>query len=322
MSASSELVSVIIPAYNAADTISETLASVRAQTHRALEIVVVDDGSRDDTYAIARWHASEDARIRVFSQANAGAAAARNRAIAESRGDLIAPIDADDLWRRDKIARQLDTLYRSGRETGLVYTWFAAIDRKGRVTSLRHRPTAEGNVLQKLIRRNIVGNGSSPIIPRKVLQELGGYSAAQPHFCEDYRLYLRIAERYSFAVVQDHLTGYRQRTRSMSNNVLRMLRAHDQVMADFGPRYPQFAQEFHDARGDMIRWLFRKALKAGRLYEAAILCGIAFRTSPRLASRLVLDEAEEWEAGLKLTIGSTFARNAATFLGGAGHYFL
>src|SRR5579863_7666011 len=93
-----ELVTVVIPAYNAAHTIDETLRSARYQTHRNLEILVVDDGSKDATPEVVARHAVIDARIRLIVQENAGVAAARNRGIAEAKSDLIAPLDADDLW--------------------------------------------------------------------------------------------------------------------------------------------------------------------------------------------------------------------------------
>src|SRR5689334_6839377 len=119
------VVGVVIPAYNAAATLDETLCSVRAQTYLTLEIIVVDDGSRDATPEIALRHAAGDRRVRLIRQANAGVAAARNRGIEETRADLVAPIDADDLWAPTKIARQMEVLRRASPETALVYTWSA-----------------------------------------------------------------------------------------------------------------------------------------------------------------------------------------------------
>ena len=325
MSAATELVSVVIPAYNAAETLNETLSSVRAQTHRALDVIIVDDGSRDDTPAIAARHVRDDSRLRLITQKNAGAAVARNHAIAVARGELIAPIDADDLWRPDKIARQLEVLRRSGPKVGLVYTWFASIDRKSRVTSLSHRPEADGDVMRQMCQSNLVGNGSSPLMPKRVLTEVGGYDPQQPHFCEDLSLYLRIAERYRFAVVRDHLTGYRQTTGSMSNRTVEMLRAHDRVLAEFRPRYPQYAAEFDAAHADMVRWLFRKAVKAGKLREARLLYTAALKISTRFAAGLVFDEVEDWDKGLRGRIGSTLTRGVSTAFGGGRRssiYFL
>src|SRR5260370_12794376 len=117
-----DLVTVIIPAFNAARTIDETLRSVRSQTHRRLEILVVDDGSVDATAQIVRSHAAEDRRIRLIQQPNSGVAAARNRAIAEATSDYVAPIDADDLWQPDKIEKQLTRLHPHDEPAALVST--------------------------------------------------------------------------------------------------------------------------------------------------------------------------------------------------------
>ena len=98
MALTAPLVSVIVPAYNAGPFLAATLESVLDQTHRAFEVLVVDDGSTDETATIAAAYAVRDSRIRPLTQANAGVAAARNRGIAEARGEFIAPIDADDIW--------------------------------------------------------------------------------------------------------------------------------------------------------------------------------------------------------------------------------
>ena len=101
-----ELISVVVPVYNAQRTLDETLLSIRSQSYRNIEVLVIDDGSIDISAAIAARHARIDGRIRLIRQANAGVAAARNRGIAEAKGDLIAPIDADDLWTAEKLEKQ------------------------------------------------------------------------------------------------------------------------------------------------------------------------------------------------------------------------
>jgi glycosyltransferase involved in cell wall biosynthesis len=102
------LVSLLIPVYNAAPWLEQTLQSALAQQWPHCEIIVVDDGSRDESVAVARRHAGD--RVRVFTQANAGAAAARNHALREARGDYLQYLDADDLLAPDKIAAQMTTL--------------------------------------------------------------------------------------------------------------------------------------------------------------------------------------------------------------------
>jgi len=106
---STPLVSVIIPAYNATAFLGETLDSVLAQTYPNLEIIVVDDGSTDDTPDLLGSYGD---RIRVLRQANSGQATARNHGAREAHGELLAFLDSDDLWDPDKIARQVELLDR------------------------------------------------------------------------------------------------------------------------------------------------------------------------------------------------------------------
>ena len=103
-------VSVIIPAYNAEDTINAALESVLSQSLSPNEVILVDDGSTDRTAAIIKKYARNDKRIKYIYQKNAGPSAARNRAIDLSKGDYIAFCDADDEWRRGKLARQISFL--------------------------------------------------------------------------------------------------------------------------------------------------------------------------------------------------------------------
>jgi glycosyltransferase involved in cell wall biosynthesis/peptidoglycan/xylan/chitin deacetylase (PgdA/CDA1 family)/SAM-dependent methyltransferase len=270
-----DLVSVVVPAYNASRTIDETLRSIRAQSHANLEILVVDDGSTDATPEIVLRHAALDARIRLIRQPNGGVAAARNRGIAEARGELVALIDADDLWRPDKIARQLQAMAQGGQRIGLVYCWYALIDELSRIISLRHRPTEAGNVLARMCIGNLVGNGSSAMIRRQALLEVGSYDpslrARGAQGCEDHKLHLQIAERYEFAVVPEHLTGYRRTPTNMSSDVMQMLRSYDLVVSEFRPRLPQFAAEFHAGRNYILRWLLTSAVRLRRHREAAVL---------------------------------------------------
>jgi glycosyltransferase involved in cell wall biosynthesis/peptidoglycan/xylan/chitin deacetylase (PgdA/CDA1 family)/SAM-dependent methyltransferase len=287
-----DLVSVIVPAYNAARTIDETLRSVRAQTHANLEILVVDDGSRDATPEVVLRHAALDARIRLIRQPNGGVAAARNRGIAEARGELVAPVDADDLWRPDKIARQVRAMHEAGEQVGLVYCWYALIDERSRIINLRHRPTEEGNVLARMCIGNLVGNGSSALIRRRAVLEVGGYDASLrargAQGCEDHKLHLQIAERYAFGLVPDHLTGYRRTPSNMSSDVMQMLRSYDLVLAEFGARLPQYATEFHAGRNYILRWLLTSAVRLGRKREAAALARILLAHDRRYAAATLL----------------------------------
>jgi glycosyltransferase involved in cell wall biosynthesis len=223
------LVSVVIPAFNAADTIVETLASVSQQTYRNLDIVVVDDGSTDGTGGLVQAYSLRDSRVRLVRKANGGVASARNEGIRWGRGAFIAFIDADDLWHPTKIAKQVPVLLAGGAAMALVYSPFRVIDTHGHVLTSPLRFGVNGWVLYRHFHVNLIGNGSSILVRRDVLDELGGYDprlrAAGAEGCEDLLLQLRIAARYQFGELPEYLVGYRRRPDSMSSNVDQMLRS-------------------------------------------------------------------------------------------------
>lgn len=285
------LVTVIVPAFNAEATIDRTLNSVRVQTHCNLEILVVDDGSADLTAAIVENHAAADPRVRLIRQANAGVAAARNRAIAEARGEFIAPIDADDLWRPTKIEKHLAAMLAGGPKVGLVYAWQIEIDEQDMVISTAHRPRDQGNVFVAMLACNLVGSGSNALMRRHAILEAGAYDpvlrAQNGEGCEDMMLYLRIAERYEFAVVTEHLTGYRRRRDSMSMNFLQMLRSRVLVQSRLRREYPQHARHIDAGYTRMCAWLFRHAVKARDFGSAAILCMKLLMCDPPAGLRIL-----------------------------------
>jgi glycosyltransferase involved in cell wall biosynthesis len=282
-------VTAVVPAYNAGRTLEATLRSVRAQTYRDLEILVVNDGSTDRTGEIAASHAHADRRVRPIAQANAGVASARNRGLAEATGEFVALIDADDLWKPEKIAAQLEVLTRSGRHTGLVYTWFAEIDERGRVLTV-HRPAAEGDVLTDLCVKNIVGHASSPLMRTRDVLDIGGYDpslrARNAQGCEDLDLYLRVAERSHFAVVKSVLTGYRKTRDAMSTDVRQMLRSYDIVIERWIARYPHLKVLAEQGRCDIVEHLLYVALHNRRFGAVAGIYSEFLRYEPRRALAL------------------------------------
>lgn len=262
------LVAAIVPAYNAAETIDETLRSVRSQTYSRLEIVVVDDGSSDDTVRIAKAHASDDPRVRVIQQANGGVAAARNTGILEAAAELIAPVDADDIWAPTKIERQVAAM-RANPQATLCYTWWACIDRRGRVTGYGGRHTAHGRrALEDMCRTNLVGNGSGALMRKDAVLAAGLYDpslrARGAQGCEDYKLYLTLAAMGDVEVVPEFLTGYRILPRNMSSDVAQMCRSHLIVIEEFRAKHPHLAPHLDEGRRLFGRWLVMRALRQMR----------------------------------------------------------
>jgi glycosyltransferase involved in cell wall biosynthesis len=242
------LVSVIVPAYNAELYIGETLLSALRQTYEPLEIIVVDDGSTDRTVEIVRGFMARDQRVKLVQQANSGVAAARNRGLREAQGSLIAPLDADDLWKPTKIERQVACFLAAADNLALVYTWSHNIDEMGGIMRWkRNRPNVEGRAFHHLVEANFIGNGSTPLMRKDYVLEAGGYDPAfraqDAEGCEDWKLYLALAERYDFAAVREPLVGYRQTPGMMSRNLWAMKRAYDLLFDDVRSRHPNLPED-------------------------------------------------------------------------------
>jgi len=281
------LVSVIVPCFNAAATIRETLLSIIRQSYAPMEIIVVDDGSSDTSALIVDQLASTDRRIRLIRQQNQGVAAARNTGILAARGAYVAPIDADDLWGPDKLARQMEVFELCGDTVGVVYTWYAQIDARSRVISLHHRPDDEGQVLGRICRNNFVGNGSSAVMRKRLVDQVGGYDpglrAQGGQGCEDWKLLLQLAAICEFRVIPAHLTGYRSTTSNMSSDTLQMMRSTQLVAAEATRTFPQHEVALRDHVGDTMFGLFERALLAGQHRASAILLAKMFRHDPARA---------------------------------------
>jgi glycosyltransferase involved in cell wall biosynthesis len=242
------LVTVVIPAYNGQQWIERTLASAIAQTYRNIEIVVVDDGSTDQTATIVEQAASRDRRIRLLRQQNSGAPAARNLGIRDALGTLIAPLDADDLWHPEKLARQVATLQASSPKVGLVYCWAVEIDENDLIIPpIRNGSTAAGNVMSELVAKaGIIDSASNPLIRRSYLDTVGGYDSNRTlgtDTAEDWKLYLALAEICEFAVVSAHLVGYRRLTGSMSRKIAKMGQGMELVARWVVEKWPNMPPE-------------------------------------------------------------------------------
>ncbi len=199
------LVSVILPAYNAARFIGAAIDSVLAQTYSRFELIVVDDGSTDHTASILRGYGD---RVRYIYQRNARQAAARNKGLRHATGELMAFIDADDIWLPQKLEKQV-ALFRQNPDLGLVYCSLREIDVEGK--PLRDlRADLRGYVLERVLLGKFSGGGggSTSLIPRRVLETVGDFDINLPP-CEDTDLLWRIASRYPIDYVDEVLVLYR-----------------------------------------------------------------------------------------------------------------
>ena len=251
-------ISVVIPAYNASRLLPATLESVLSQTLKPAEILVIDDGSTDDTSDVAAAYGSP---VRVIRRPNSRQAASRNFGAAEATSEWIAFIDADDLWEKDKLEKQMLAL-EARPEASLCYTARQCFEQHGdelRKTILIPVPPAEG--VREALYRNTTFLPSSVVVRRSTFLASGGFNTRRT-IVEDWDLWLRLLHSgISFAACREPLLLYRMHSGSASRRADAALREsleiyRTQVLPHLPPisgwlRYNRVRSE-HEAVASMV----------------------------------------------------------------------
>ena len=199
--ASSPHLTVVIPTYNMGDMVGEAIKSVLRQTYADLELIVVDDGSTDDTQE--RLHAIDDPRMRVIAlERRGGTAAAMNVAIEEARGRYLAFLDADDVWLPDKMELQIERIAAvSDQGWDGAYCGSRILTVDGR--SVERKATVEGDLRSDLLSLSIELGGNSTLVMRKDhLDDLGGFDETFARHT-DYDMVIRYCGVSGFAAVEE-----------------------------------------------------------------------------------------------------------------------
>lgn len=270
--------SIIIPSYNTRRYLLDAVWSVLRQSVTDLEVVVVDDGSSDGSVDLVRK--IDDPRITCVQQKNRGLAGARNTGISVARARFLGFCDSDDVWHPNKAEEHLAVL-QSDPSIGVTFSYSAYLDENGKPNGQLLLCSHEEVKLQELLKRNHLGNGSTPIVRRECLEYVGGFDETL-RTIEDYDLWLRIAAHTSFRIrlIPNVLTGYRLRSSGLSYD-------YDQFLCDaftvtqgfraLKPDLPDCVME--RAYAEMLRIASRKALLEGNdglsrnlLFEACSHC--------------------------------------------------
>lgn len=220
------VVTVLIPTYNRAQLLPRTLDSVLAQTFADFEVLIVDDGSTDDTTAVVARCA--DKRVKYLrQQMNAGVGAARNRGLREARGEFVAFLDSDDEWMPENLARQVTQFRGLPDDVGLSYTGVETVFDDGAVTV--DRPEHRGDVYDKMLLRNVIhGGGSNAVIRRNVIATVGFFDEGMPAI-EDYDYWLRITRFFKVDFIDEPLIRYHD-PRTLERRSLAVGANHDARM--------------------------------------------------------------------------------------------
>jgi len=207
-------VSVVIPTFNRAALLREALESVFAQSYADYEVIVVDDGSTDETPRMIEEYGE---RVRYVRQENRGAAEARNHGVSAARGEWIAFLDSDDMWHREKLACCMERA-RSDPAAAIVFHPMVEIDDAGNRVRGRSKRACGGRILDALFAHCFV-HTPTVVVKRSVLREVGGFDT-ELAVCEDYQLWLRIAEGHAFHLISRPLAYRRLHQKRLSKSVM------------------------------------------------------------------------------------------------------
>lgn len=227
---STVLVSVIIPTYNRRQYVLEAIRSVTNQTYKHWELIIVDDGSVDDTIEMIK--ALNDSRIRIIENEHKGHVGwLRNKAVAASTGSFIAFLDSDDLWMPQKLALQIKSIQYSNKNC--CYCGHELIDEAGNKLSFKTRPyTAHsGWIAEQIISAEAAVSIGSLLIERTLFDEAGGFSTDEEiNFREDYEFVLRIAMKTEIIALPDILVQVREHSKRSTN---RLVDSNERTAATF-----------------------------------------------------------------------------------------
>jgi glycosyltransferase involved in cell wall biosynthesis len=285
MTTSKPLVSIIIPYYNHNNYLDEALASVAAQTYPNLEIILIDDGSK------LPYVSSMPPSIRLthIRQDNQGQGVARNRGARVSNGELLAFLDADDIWDPDKIEKQVE-LFDRFPEAVAVYCDYRTIDGDGNVTqrtSALGTPRPSGFILPQLLFGNCVGSPSVVMVQKKPFIEAGGFNETFSRAAEDYTLWLALSALGTFIYECTTRASYRRHESQTSGTPdfylkrargnFDALRRVNLIMSDMNDDINSLFREKLLKAAITLNWAARKA---NHRKEALIACVEALKLRP------------------------------------------
>lgn len=284
-------VSVVMPVYNVERYVVQAIRSVLDQTFQDFELIIVDDGGRDNSMALCEILA--DHRTRIVRQANRGLAGARNTGIAQARGAFIAILDSDDAWLPTKLELHVAHLRRNP-EVGVVYAPSILIDEDGKPMGVQQRPRMGAVTARHVFCGQTVQNGSAPVFRREALEDAAirpsdtdrvWYFDERLRRSEDVECWARIAltTKWKFSGLPEAGTLYRINNGGLSADVIRQLESWERVYEFIHAYAPDFiAKHGKEARARELRYLARRCFQIGDRGLALQLAAEAVRTWPKL----------------------------------------
>lgn len=209
-------ISIILPTYNRAHIITNAVKSVLAQSISDWELLIIDDGSVDNTQAVIKTYLDRDGRIKYWFKENGGVSSARNCGMKMAKGEYIAFLDSDDTWTSEKLEKQL-SVFNTDLEYGLVYTGIRFIDTHTGKDRLKYA-TEAGYVATEEVAYNLIGGPSRVMIKTRCITECGDFDE-QFLALEDWDMWIRITQKFKVGVVADACVNYIEHSDSLTYDV-------------------------------------------------------------------------------------------------------
>lgn len=213
------LISVVMPAYNAEKYIEKSIQSVLNQTYKNIELIIVNDCSKDKTEDIIEKYCKQDARVRKYTnQINSGVSFSRNFGVEQANGEWIAFLDSDDIWKEEKLQKQIDLLKREKMQPVLVYTGSSFIDENDNPYSYV-RQVPETVSYKRLLNQNVI-SCSSVLAKKEVLSSI---KMEHDKMHEDFLVWLKILKNFDICAygINEPLLVYRISKNSKSGNKIK-----------------------------------------------------------------------------------------------------
>lgn len=262
MKTTSPMVSVIIPAYNAADFLPDAIASVKQQTFSDWELLIINDGSTDDTVEIVREYQKGNDQIHLINQPNQGVSTARNRGVEASQGQIIAFLDADDQWCSDKLDQHLKHL-QSNPHVGVSFAQVEILHQTGESTGQISSSRLTHLQPEYFLSENPTSTTSNWVIRKEVFIQVGGF-CPEMSYSEDLEWLIRVrcTTDWQIAGINQVLTRYRTSSGGLSSQLYRMEAGWNQLVDRARIYAPQLVERhFALAQALHLRYLARRAFR-------------------------------------------------------------
>jgi glycosyltransferase involved in cell wall biosynthesis len=249
------LISIITPTYNREAFLPAAIESVLAQSYKEFELIIVDDGSTDNSRELINAYADKDPRVKYLYQENQRQSVARNYALSIAKGDFICFLDSDNYWPHDKLEKSLKA-FEQHPEADIVYGDCITIDEQGNELHRNNMRRYSGSIAALLLKDNFVSMNTT-MTRRKCFNEMGGMSGKR-RVADDYDLWLKFSARYRFQYIPEFLAYYRVMENQISSNKKLRFETNEKIILDFLAAYPDAVSEYEKKAG-LTAFYTRKA---------------------------------------------------------------